>query len=600
MMNKIARKPVPQPRSNLKTIPRDDDLEKAPTLPPRVLTDRTKDIKQENLHDTLPSPNIAPSVERHDSSISNAPLTPTSSTTPSKWKSFLDETAHFAGGLVSHPFSSTKHYTILRHSGPIIYYKGPSTRLVISIFSDSLALPPPDRTFWLQRKGFSGSMGMAIAANSFMRTATNWIDVTPSTEVLASSVPKNDERAWERDIKKFTKKGAKDKRLSKHIVRETCVLRLPAAAADGYLRVVMCTGATSKKTLCTSPTFRLASTSSDVSVLRGASFRTLPLEASLKVASIAGNSYVQGIIGTAQSAIQGKIDAMKPAVIASGAGAAAVSVATGAVTDEVAAYDEEHFDAEADVGYDPFDEQGVVDNDKPPDVIGSDEGPEDPFPISLRGKVVPGTGNYKLDPNGVPTANLSGVPADLLLRLGGIYIGWAAIESESNKATSPKTTTKSADPLSKDWHEAIITIGPSPHASPNVAMKNVATVHIIHDFGPGTSFFDSKLKVMIMALLRPIPRRDPSAIISPDLSAYMTADKTIAIASLSREMWQHGIAIEVLASRGAKTTGEKYAAFRSNMQRRVDSIPLHLAGVRTDRGEIRDLAHGKGGFYIKR
>ncbi len=113
-------------------------------------------------------------------------------------------------------------------------------------------------------------------------------------------------------IKKFLKRASKDKHLSKHIIRETCVLRIPAVATDGYLRVVMCTGQSSKKSLCPSPTFRLASTSSDVSVLRGASLTTLPLEIGLKAASVIGNQYVQRVVGPAQAVAQSKIKYLQP------------------------------------------------------------------------------------------------------------------------------------------------------------------------------------------------------------------------------------------------------------------------------------------------
>lgn len=417
-----------------------------------------------------------------------------------------------------------------------------------------------------------------MAASALMRTTSNWIDVTPSVEVPGSSVSSGDERAWQRDIKHFMKKASKDKRLSKHSIRETCVLRIPVAAADGYLRIVMCTGQNSKKSLCPSPSFRLASTSSDVSVMRGASLATLPLEIGLKAASVIGNQYVQRVVGPAQAVIQSKIEQLQPAFIASNAGALAISAAE----DQYSRL-EENFDPERDVTYNPFHVEGTL--DELPNIIGSDSGPEKPFPIRLDGKVIPGMGQSR----SIPTANLTNVAEDLLLRLNGVYIGWAAIEQG-----------KTADSTLDGWHEALITIGPSPYALSTVIPRKVVTVHIIHDFGAGTTFFNTKLKVLLMGFLRPGPKPADSRL-PADILATVSRDKEIAAASLSREMWQPYASLQILSiDKSQRSKTEKYVEFRSQMQRHVDSFPIHRAGIRTDRAEVKDEAYGQGGFYIRR
>jgi len=511
---------------------------------------------------------LAPPLPPRPVSNGNSGPTPPISSR-STWKNVVDETVYFAGGLISHPFESTKRYSILRHSSAIVYYKGPSTGVAISVFAD--AVLPPDRSFWIQRKGFSGNMGMA--ASALMRTTSNWIDVTPSSETLASSVPEADERAWQRDIKKFLKRAGKDKRLSKHILRETCVLRIPAEAEDGYLRIVMCTGQDSKKTLCPSPTFRLASTSSDVSVLRGASLTTLPLEVGLKAASFVGNMYAQKVIGPAQAVVE----KIQPAFIKDNIGKVTF------VQDSFMGLDET-FDAERDVTYDPLHEQQGAFHDWP-EIVGSDTGPEKPFPIKFDGKVVAGTGQGPF-----PTANLTNVPEEILLRLNGVYIGWAAIESTDASIVAPRK-----------WHEALITIGLPPYAAAKVVARNKATVHIIHDFG-GNTFFNTKLKVMIMAFLRPIPKPSLSNLtLRSEIVAVLEQDKEIAVASLSRKRWHYETSLQMIADEKAqKSIGDRYVGFRSQVQRRVDSIPLHLVGVRTDRAELKDEAYGRGGFYIRR
>ncbi|GAP87698.1 putative and NB-ARC domain-containing protein [Rosellinia necatrix] len=490
------------------------------------------------------------------------------------WKTVLDETVYFAGGLISHPFESTKHYSILRHSSAIVYYQGPSTNITISVFGDSML--PSDRSFWIQRKGFSGNMGMA--ASALMRTTSNWIDVTPSIEAFASSAAEGDERVWQRDIKKFLKKAAKDTRLSKHVIRETCVLRIPVAAADGYLRIVMCTGQGSKKSLCPSPTFRLASTSSDVSVLRGASLTTLPLEIGLKAASVVGNQYAQRVIGPAQAVFQSKIKHIQPAFMSKYPGKLALKEKFGSL--------EGNFDASRDVTYSPFHEDGTL--DEPPDIVGGDSGPEKPFPMKFSGKVVPGTGRSGTQ-SGIPTANLCNVSEELLLRLNGLYIGWAAVEQ-----------AKAAWEVTRNWCEAIIYFGPSRYAAPTVLQQKVVTVHIIHDFGEGITFLNAKLTVLVAAFLRPSPKPAHSQL-PIDILAAASRDKQIAIASLSREMWRPGVCLEALSTeKSQRTLTDKYIGIRSQVQRHVDSFPIHKAGIRTDRAQVKDEAYGQGGFYIRR
>ncbi|KAI2464714.1 hypothetical protein F4781DRAFT_436178 [Annulohypoxylon bovei var. microspora] len=495
--------------------------------------------------------------------------TPNPSPNQSKWKMAIDETIYFAGGLISHPFESTKHYSILRHSAGIVLYRGPSTSIAITVFSDEPL--PVDRSFWLQRKGFSGNMGMA--ASALLRTQWNWIDVTPSFEAKASDVLPSDERAWQRDIKKFLKKASSHRNLSRHVTRETCVVRIPASAEDGYLRIVMCMGEGSKKTLCPSPIFRVASTSSDVSVLRGASLTTIPLEIGLKVASVVGQNTVDRFVGPARDVIQSRLEQYAPGFVAQEAGT---------VTYETL---EEKYDEETEATYESVQTEGVM--EAPPQIIGADSGPEKPYPIRFSGRVVEGAHRSKVE-TGIPTANLSSVPSDLLLRLNGVYIGWAQIQP-----------TKGVEGVSYNWHEAIITVGPSPYAPPRVVAKNLATVHIIYDFG-GATFFNTELKVVAMAYLRPAPK--PGSIRTPAaITATVTRDINMTIASLSRENWQCEMTLRrVKTEQSAKSVGERYVDVRSQVQRRVDSVPIHLAGVRTASAEVKDQAYGRGGLYIRR
>lgn len=538
-------------------------LESGPPLPARP-----------NINPLDPVPSL-PSRTSTGTSIAETPA-------PSKsfWKKTVDGTTGFAGGLVSHPFEATRHFSILRHSPALVYYKGPATSVCITVFSD--APLPPERSFWLQRKGFSGNMGMK--ASVLLGTTSNWIDVTPTSEVFLSDMPESDERAWERDIKKFTKKTSKHKNLSYHVARETCIVRIPAAASDGYLRVAMCTGAGRKKVLCPSPVFRIASTSTDVSIFRGASLSTIPLEAGLKAASVFGTTVAMGYAAPAKLVLGSQVEKLtgnyKPGFIAKRAERMAYAK-TGLKkrVDKL----EENYDGSRDYG--PLHMSEAFES--PPEVIGHDSGPEKPFPVKFDATVVKGTGQSDAQ-YGIPTANLSGVSSDLLLRLNGIYLGWVAIQ--------PK---KGLDAVSHDWHEAIITFGPSPYAPPSIVTKNIATVHIMHDFGTAT-FFDAKLKLLIMGYIRPVPKADKTQT-ADDITEAVMSDMDITLASLSREAWAPEMTRERMKSeKSSRPLTEKYVDARSQMMKRVDSIPIHRAGVRTTGAKLMDKVHGKGGLYIRR
>lgn len=106
---------------------------------------------------------IANSASTVPASISVTPTTfsspqSTTSKTSSQVRKVYQEARYLAGGLIHHPSQSTKHYSILRHSYGLVFYQGTTTSLAISIFAD--APLPPERTIWLQSKGWTGKAGM--------------------------------------------------------------------------------------------------------------------------------------------------------------------------------------------------------------------------------------------------------------------------------------------------------------------------------------------------------------------------------------------------------------------------------------------------------
>src|ERR1700733_12867896 len=116
-----ARKPISLPHNEKDLIEKANDLKLDTFQSPPPLYEE----------DAVPLD--CPSLVQSPASVSTSD-SPTSES--SKWRTAMEEARHFAGGLISHPFESNKHFSILRHSHGLVYYKGPSTNLAITIFSD--------------------------------------------------------------------------------------------------------------------------------------------------------------------------------------------------------------------------------------------------------------------------------------------------------------------------------------------------------------------------------------------------------------------------------------------------------------------------------
>ncbi|CAK7563846.1 MAG: hypothetical protein SEPTF4163_001723 [Sporothrix epigloea] len=522
---------------------------------------------------------------------------------PSLWKTALDETRFFAGGLLTKPYENTKHYTVLRHSSGLIMYRGPSTFVAVTVFSSpSHPISPADRTIWLQRRGYSGATGLKL--KTLVGASGSWLDVTPEREAAASAVPAADERGYQRDINKFMKKTTGQhvaKPLAKMQPRETLVVRIPAACADGYFRLVVCSGgrvdgSTKRKVLCGSPVFRVASTSTDASIFRGASLSTLPLEAGIKIASFVGNNAVTNAAAPIVSTVQDQISKYQPGAVGTLAAQTAYdnSQLATKVDEAGGAWDkrrEESYHAYSTAGSGRDD--GFNDADIPPQVLGVDSGPTAPFPLQFQGRVMRGTGRSTVE-WGVPTANLEGVPDDVRLRLRGVYFGWAMLVPSKNAAQDSR--------LPCDWIETIVTIGPSPWgpagpATASVVSRSDVVAHLLYDLGMA-SVFDAKLKILLMGFVRPLATRRDGAAVG---LAAAEKDASLVVSSLSRPAWGPDATLVRMASdANGRSLSDKYVDTRGKLQKQIDRIPMHWAGVRTEAGARRDQLYGNGGFWIMR
>ncbi|KAL2259696.1 hypothetical protein VTK26DRAFT_6534 [Humicola hyalothermophila] len=522
----------------------------------------------------------------------------------------LSEARYFAGGLLPHPTESTKHYTILRHSPALVFYRGPSTSVAITIFSSPDRPLPDDRTLWLQQRGFSGDSGMKIKA--FFNATDSWLHVTPSAQVSAQQVAPDTERAWQRDMSKAAKKLLKEKGPKKaHVPRETHVVRIPEASEDGYFRILLCTGGGSpydvenssrRKILCTSPIFRIASTSTDSSVIRGASFSTLPLEMGVFVASMVASATVDKYIAPVKEPIADVIDRVRPGFVAETIG--------GLVHDELSDRSAER-EAERDMAFYAAHEAHITRSlqaDKEAIVpIGPDSGPETPFPLKFRGKVVPGTGRSRAE-LGIPTANLSDVPDEIQHRLNGIYFGWARVEAPQQD----KSNRTYPEPVPR-WQEAIITIAPSPYVRPSVTPVPLVAVHLI-SLPQTTNLLNHTIQAIIMGVLRPAP--PPAAFSAPTTPTSLqvrldaaSRDVCLTLVSLdgsTRANWTVEAAEAQLERlKGERGLEERFEGFKDKAAKRIlpsraPSVPLHKIGVRSGAGGDRDRALGVGGYWVKR
>ncbi|CAI4212400.1 unnamed protein product [Parascedosporium putredinis] len=438
-------------------------------------------------------------------------------------KQALEEAQFFAGGILSRAVESTKHYSIIRHSFAI-------------------------------QKGFSGKTGMALKAR-LGGGVDGWINVTPASAASASQLPPNDERAFQRDLKRFAEKASG--RLRKHLPRETLVVRIPAGASDGYYRLVLCEGADPGKR----------------HTWRGPPLH--PLEVGVKVGSVIATNTVLRY----------------------------VAPVTGIVGSRVAKYGSKMKLAKkgASMAYQQHDEQwrnirqqkhnqllaadaGLLSTGDPSIVcaIGSEMGPEPPFPTRFTGVVVKGTGLSR-ERYGVPTANLSGLPEEIKASFKGVFVAWARVQ--------PKKDLN----VTNEWCEAVVTVAPLMHGPVGAVRKTKAAVHFLNDFE--VDFFEAKVDVLLMGFIRQatmLPNEPSDALDSAMLDALLQ-DVIVSVASLRREHWGHEDALQRLKTvESEKSFSSKLMDVRDKVQNNLERVPLHLAGVRSESDQFRDAVYGAG------
>ncbi|KEY66861.1 hypothetical protein S7711_05215 [Stachybotrys chartarum IBT 7711] len=130
-----------------------------------------------------------------------------------------------------------------------------------------------------------------------------------------------------------------------------------------------------------------------------------------------------------------------------------------------------------------------------PSVVGSDAGPEAPYPYKMEGKVISGFGRGSKE-LGIPTANL---PVDDTVTSwiadlpSGVYYGYASLAlppSHPDKPPSAGTSPFSIFPM-------VMSIGYNPFYKNTVRS---AEVHVLHKFAQ--DFYDAHMRLLILGFIR--------------------------------------------------------------------------------------------------
>lgn len=551
------------------------------------------------MHPAWTSPAIGTASFQSSSSSDALDNRGATSAATSKKSSFaqkaLEETKYFVGGLIEHPTEGNKHYTILRHSHGIVFYRGPNTYVVISIFSDTPL--PQDRTLWLQTKGFTGKTGMK--AKAFFGFNDDWINVTPNMRIGPDQIKARDERAWQRDIAKFKKKAPRQVR-ERHQLRETIIIRVPVEAEDGYYHVVLCAGE-KKKVLCTSPVFRILSTSSDPSVFRGASLSTLPLELGAWVASLYTTGAVETFLSPVTDALSPVLDPLSHAQFAAEAACATSG------TDDRLDDAQERLQLAANAPY-----QGT-----PAAQIDVEAGPAQPYPIKFMAK---SNLNQPMHHGhaGPMKRDLVGVPSKILQRLKGVYFGWA--RPTGGESLKPTPVPAESYNLHGNWQQVIVSAAPAYLATrerisdirTEKAFRTHASIVFLDEDIPLASQLE--IEVRIMGFIRPPepPHGQENANFAAIEERRLLLD--VYDRSLARDILDHPAwgpdAVPRLTR--AKTDSPEVnptliertmtglALARIKSEQALSKVPLHRIGMRTGSDEWREKNVDVRGFYIPR
>lgn len=519
----------------------------------------------------------------------------------------LQEAKHFVGGLIEHPSVSNKHYTILRHSHGIVFYQGSNTFLTVSIFVDEPL--PKDRTIWMQCKGWSGKTGMRTKA--FFGLNDGWINVTPTLAINPDQVNASDERAWQRDIKRFRKK-ASGTPLEKHVLRETVIARVPVETTDGYYQLVLCRGDQKRKVLCTSPVFRVISTTSDPSTLRGASLSTLPVELGLWIGSLYASNTASTIISPVTSRIQTVTQSIMPSTTQT---ALQTAYSVSGLQDRVDSRIDDASDYYSETENQVFSRLG------PTTDANIETGPVPPYPVDFVAHMNVQAVTSSFDAHGLPERiSITKIAQLILPRLNGYYFAWCQILSSDFMKKG--TTSDGKGETEQSWLQCIVSASSVvfqervSNVRSQRALKVTSSIRIIEDIDISPS---SQVRIRIMGFIR--PSQATRAVVNTlnfeaeeeERIVTEICDIEFTRSTLDHPAWQpHSLAGGIRSQRSI-TGSEKetqsgiwdkakdgYTNVRLKSQTMVGQIPFHRVGIRMSTDQMKDKNLAVAGYYIPR
>ncbi|KAH8177179.1 riboflavin kinase domain-containing protein [Sarocladium implicatum] len=169
-----------------------------------------------------------------------------------------------------------------------------------------------------------------------------------------------------------------------------------------------------------------------------------------------------------------------------------------------------------------------------PSIIGSDAGPEAPFPLKMEGKVISGFGRGSKE-LGIPTANL---PVDESLTPwiadieSGVYFGYASLSPPPQSSTTSTSTSSTFA-----TYPMVMSIGYNPFYKNTVRS---AEVHVLHKFP--SDFYGAHMRLLLLGFIR----KELDYTTLEALIEDINFDCEVARNSLKRETWapEKGVVVD--------------------------------------------------------
>lgn len=429
------------------------------------------------------------------------------------------------------------------------------------------------------------------------------LNVTPEGEVEADQINPSDERAWQRDIDEFYRRKRRGPH-SKHILRETDIVRIPPEAGDGYFQLVLGVGE-HEEVLCVSPVFRLISVSPAMGRITGANWATLPFEAGAMLATIQARTAIAAAVMPMKAAAKTRATPYMPAHTGKAQAAGKLAYGAGAadkIGEQITEFNSPYEKKREGL----FTTALKIDDDY-------ENGPKHPYPIRFNASCDAYSGKFP-ERHVLPMTKLVNVPEPITYKLSGYYFGWIHIPSKRSESSSRRR---------RQWFEAVIVVSPvdiEKIERVTISRANEKDVHIqllADDQRLLQRLMHEEIKVEVFGSLRPWDA-ELENLLAEDMQAgeevaFETArineirDIELTRTILDVPAWgpeavsqQEKEAEPKPKLHGMERVKQEYAAKRLTVQKKIDQVPLHKVGVRMPVDKMRDRAIVTNGYFVRR